>query len=115
MSNVTRTVPLVTSHINLGATPAGLGQTALIAGVAGIKYRVLAVAIIATLANTVKFQSASSDITATFPLAANGGMVLPFNEHGWFETVVGDALNVNMGVATATAIQIQYIKLTAGL
>jgi hypothetical protein len=111
MTNVTRTVPLQTAHINLGATPSASGATALIAAAPGAKYRVLSVAVLSTLANTVKFQSASTDITATFPLGANGGFVLPFNEHGWFETSVNAALNVNMSVATATAIQIQYIKL----
>jgi hypothetical protein len=111
MSNVTRTVPLVTSHVNLGATPASSGATALVAAVAGTKYRVLALAAIATLANSIKFQSASTDITGTFPLGANGGLVLPFNEHGWFETNVNEALNVNMTVATSTGVQIQYIKL----
>jgi hypothetical protein len=108
MSNVTRTVPLVTSHVNLGATTAASGATVLIAAVAGTKYRVLSVVIVATLANSVKFQSASTDITATFPLGANGGLILPFNEHGWFETNVNEALNINMTVATSTGIQIQY-------
>ena len=111
--NVTRVTPSVTSHINLGANPSASGQTALVAAVAGIKYRILAVCVISTLANTVKFQSASTDISATFPLAASGGMVLPFNEHGWFETSINEALNINMGTATATGVQIQYIKILA--
>lgn len=113
MSNVTRTVPLASPHVNLGASPSASGATALVAAVAGTKYRVLSVAIVTTLANAVKFQSGSTDITATFPLGANGGLVLPFNEHGWFETAVNEALNINMGTATATGVQIQYIKLPA--
>ena len=111
MSNVTRSVPLVSPHVNLGANPSALGQTQLVAAVAGTKYRVLAVAVVATTANAVKFQSASNDISATFPLGANGDIVLPFNEHGWFDTNVNEALNINMGTATATGVQIQYIKL----
>lgn len=109
--NVTSAVPKVSPHVNLGANPSALGATQLIAADAGAKYRVLAVAVVATTANAVKFQSASTDISATFPLGANGGIVLPFNEHGWFETNVGEALNISMGTATATGVQIQYIKL----
>ena len=113
MSNVTRVTPLVTAHVNLGATPTASGATQLIAAAAGAKYRVLSVVVVSTAANSVKFQSASTDITATFPLGANGGLVLPFNEHGWFETAVNEALNVNMSAATSTGVQIQYIKLPA--
>lgn len=109
--NVTSAAPLVTPHVNLGATPSTSGQTALLSAVAGTKYRVLSLAVMATTAVTVKFQSASNDLTATFPLGANGGFVLPFNEHGWFETNVNEALNVNLGGAVATAVQLQYIKL----
>lgn len=111
MTNVTRVSPLVTAHINIAANPSSLGSTTLVAAVPGARYRVLAVAVITTLANNVKFLSNASDITATFPLAANGGLVLPFNEHGWFQTNLGEALNVNLSVATATGVQLQYILL----
>jgi hypothetical protein len=113
MSNVTRTVPLVTAHVNLGATPSSLGATALIAAVAGTKYRVLSAAVVTTAANSVKFQSAANDLTGLFPLGANGGLVLPFNEHGWFESNANEALNINMSAASSTGVQIQYIKLPA--
>lgn len=109
--NVTRVSPLSSAHNNVLANPSGTGQTAVLAAVAGKRYRVLSCIVIATLANNVKFQSNSTDITALFPLGANGGFVFPFNEHGWFETAVGEALNINMSVATATAVQIQYIEL----
>lgn len=111
MTNVTRTVPLVTQHVNLGANPSASGATQLVAADTNAKYRVLALAMVATVANAVKFQSASNDITATWPLGANGGLVLPFNEHGWFETSFGEALNINMGTATPTGVQLQYIKI----
>lgn len=111
MSNVTRVVPLKSAHINLGATPTLLGVTELIAAAAGAKYRVLSVAVVSTIANSINFQSAAAAISATFPLGANGGFVLPFNEHGWFETNVNEALNINMSAASSTGVQIQYIKL----
>lgn len=87
----------------------GTGNTALVAAAgATTKIRVLAVVLTSTLANTVKFQSATTDKTATFPVGANAGMVLPFNEYGWFETAVNEALNFNMSVATATGVSIAY-------
>lgn len=111
MMNVTSAVPLKSPHVNLGANPSTSGATELVAASAGAVYRVLSVAIVSTTANGVKFQSASTDISATWPLGANGGIVLPFNEHGWFETNAGEALNINMSAASATGVQIQYIKL----
>jgi hypothetical protein len=113
VSNVTRVSPLKTAHSNAFANPSSIGSNAIIAAVAGARIRVLSVVMVSTLANSVKFMSAATDISATFPLAANGGLVLPFNEHGWFETVVGEALNLNMTAATATGTQIHYILLLA--
>ena len=111
MSSVTRASPLRTAHVNLGTTPSSLGSNTLVAVSDTKRIRVLSAVVITTLANAVKFQSAANDITATFPLGANGGLVLPFNEHGWFQTNAGEALNINLGTATATAVQLQYIVL----
>lgn len=109
--NVTSAVPIRTVHVNLGANPASSGANELIAAAAGTKYRILSVVVVATTAVTFKLQSASTDITATFPLGANGGFVMPFNEHGWCETNVNEALNATLGGAVACGVQIQYIKL----
>lgn len=84
------------------------GDTPLVAAVPGARIRVIAVVVVATLANSVHFRSAATPITASFPLAANGGFVLPVNELGWFETAVGEALAVNMSAATATGLQVIY-------
>jgi len=85
------------------------GDTTLVAAVAGKKIRVLALTVISTAANSVHFRSLATPITATFPLAANGGVVLPVNELGWFETAVGEALVVNMSTITAAGMQIVYV------
>lgn len=111
MSNVTRTAPQQLSIKSTFVNTSALGATAVIAAAPGMSIRVIDAAIVTTLANSVKFQSASTDISALFPLGANGGIVLPFNEHGWFQTAAGEALNVNLSVATATGIQINYIIL----
>lgn len=111
MSNVTRTVPRVSPHANVLANPSGTGDTEIVAAVAGAKIRVLALAMVTTSANSVHFRSATTPISATFPLGANGGVVLSLNEHGWFETAAGEALNINMSAASATGVQIQYIRI----
>ena len=88
--------------------PAATGNTAAVAAVAGKRILVCGVAAVTTLANTVKFQSATTDICSGKPLAANGGYVLPYNPYGWFKTAIGEALNANLSVATATGIGIAY-------
>jgi hypothetical protein len=112
-NHVVRIPPLRSALVNLLANPSASGQSAVLAAVPGSAIRVCGLAIVATTANAVKFQSNNTDISATFPLGANGGLILPFNEHGWFQTAVGEALNINMGTATATGVQVQYILVQA--
>lgn len=112
--NVTRVTPLRTSHVNALLSTSASGDNTVVAAIANCKIRVMSVAVVATLANVVTFKSgAATAISAAFPLGANGGMVLPFNEHGWFETATGEALVLNMGTATATGVQVQYARIPA--
>jgi hypothetical protein len=109
--NVTRTVPAVSPHRNVAVNPSTATTTTIAAAVTNKKYRVLSVAVVSTIANSVNFGSNASAISAVFPLGANGGIVLPFNEHGWFETNAGEALNVVTSAASATGVQVQYIEI----
>lgn len=109
MGNVTRTPPQNTSVKNTFLNTAALGTTQIISAKPGSAIRVVSFAIVSTLANNVKFLSDATDISALFPLGANGGLVCSFNEHGWFQTAVGEALNINLSVGTATGIQLNYI------
>ena len=106
--NVVRVPPRETGVKNTFVTVTSLGSNEVIAAVAGRRIRVVGLAVITTLANAVKFMSAATDISATLPLGANGGVVLPFNEHGWFQTSEGEALNINLGTATSTGVQVVY-------
>lgn len=101
-------LPTSTTALVAIANPAAAGATGLVAAVAGKKIRVLALLAVTTLANNIKLQSGNTDITGLFPLAANGQLPLPFNEHGWCETVAGAALNINLSAATATGVQLVY-------
>lgn len=111
MSNVTATPPKNRTIYSAFVNASSLGSNSFINAPTSTDFsiRVLSVAVVTTLANTVSFLSAASAVTPGFPLAANGGLVLPFNEHGWFQCNPGEALNVNLGVATATGVLVQYI------
>lgn len=90
-------------------TPSSTGNTAILAAVANQRFKITSMFVVATLANSVKLQSATTDISALIPLADNGGFVLPFNPEGWFTTLNdNEALNFNMSVATSTAVNITY-------
>lgn len=92
----------------LNASASGATELVAAAGGSRSKIRVLAVILTTTAENSVKFQSASTDLTPLFPFVALGGMVLPFNEYGWFECAAAEALNFNQSVATACAVHIAY-------
>lgn len=88
--------------------PATSGSNTVVAAFPNGKIKVLSVGIISTSANIVKFTSATTDISAANALAANGGMVLPYNEEGWFITTVGEALNINLTVSAPVGVTITY-------
>lgn len=100
--------------LGLRANPTFVGTTLsasglVLAGVAGRKIRARKVYLNALASTNVKFQSNSSDISATFFLASNGGAVLPESDSGWFETGVGEALNLTMTISTSVGVQIDYV------
>lgn len=107
-TNSVRVAPLRTAIQSFSITPASLGATQVIAAPAGMSIRVISMAVVASGAVTVQFQSAANNITPVWSLGANGGLVLPFNEHGWFQTNVGEALNINLGGAVSTGVLINY-------
>jgi hypothetical protein len=109
--NVTSAPGKVTAIKRTFVNASSLGSNAFVAAVAGRGIRVLSMVAVAGGTVSVNMLSAATAISATFPLAANGGIVLPFNEHGWFQTADGEALNINLSGAVATGVSIQYIVL----
>jgi hypothetical protein len=106
--NIVSTTPKVSPVQRTALTTATIGSNAVVAAKTGQRIRVLGTVIVTTLANSIDFLSASTAITGIFPLAANGGFVMPFTEHGWCETEEGEALNINLSVATSTGIQVLW-------
>jgi hypothetical protein len=87
----------------------------VIAGVAGYRIRVLAMFLSVSGAMSLQFFSGSSgtspasDLTGHVPLATNGSMVLPFNEMGWFQTALGDALHLAQSTPGSLGGSITYV------
>lgn len=90
-----------------GVTVLASGQ--VIPAFPGKKIRVTGLVLVSTIAISAKFQSAASDITGNFPLAANSGFVMPYNPEGWFDTNVSEALNIVLSSSTTVAMQLTYI------
>lgn len=74
------------------------GDNTLLAAVTGKRIRVLAVNIICTTAGDVRFESGASGtaLTGQYPVAANGGFVLPYSPVGWFQTASATLLNLEL-------------------
>lgn len=87
------------------------GATTIIAAVTSKKIRVVALQVIANAAVNVKWQShvTPTDLTGLAYLAANGGYVLPYNPVGWFQTVAGEALDINLSGSVAVGGSLTYV------
>ena len=88
------------------------GNTQVVAAVSGRKIRVLWVLVgnSGTAVVDVNFQSSTSAITATQPLAVDGGFMANCQPSWFCETVAGEALNVNLSAAGAVAVTLGYIE-----
>ena len=90
--------------------------TELIPAVTDAALRVLTLVMVhGGTAGTVTLKSASTAISPIFSNAANGGAVLPFNQHGWFQTnAVNEALNVTVSSSSDCGVIVQYIEIPDG-
>ena len=88
------------------------GATTIIAAVTSKKIRVLAIELMANGTVNAKWQSHTTptDLTGLAYLVANSGYVLPFSPTGWFETVSGEALDINLSAAIAVGGSIVYVE-----
>lgn len=93
-----------TYHAGISVSASGV----LIAAVAGRRIMVHAFAAISTVATSAKLQSNGVDVSGNFPLAANGGFVLPWSEAGWAVGELSQPLSIVLSVSTPTGIQLNY-------
>ena len=91
------------------------GNTQLVAAVTGKRIRVINCIVTngGGSSITVKWQSATTDITAAYLLAATGGGHSRTAAAGaWlFQTVAGEALNLNLSAAGTVPCDVTYVEI----
>lgn len=87
---------------------ANSGSNEIVAAVADRRIRVTQVFFVVDSAVTVQARSAANNLTGAMSFAANGGIVLPYNEQGWFTTNRGEAFNLNLGGAVGVRGALKY-------
>lgn len=94
-------------------TASASGATTVIAAVGGKRIRVIAYDFMANGTVNVKFQShvTPTDLTGLYYLIANTGKVNNFNPVGWFQTVSGEALDINLSGNISVGGSIVYVTI----
>lgn len=93
-------------------TASASGATAVVGATAGKKIKVLFYDLMVNGAVNVKFQSNATDLTGLYYFDAAGkGKVndTNYDNSPWFETAVGEALNINLSAAVAVGGVVGYI------
>lgn len=105
--------PIVASSSGATQIVAGLTVTDIL----GRQYaiRVVSLQWVANGIVNVKWQShvTPTDLTGLAYAAANGGIVLPYNPAGWFQTLPGEGLDINLSGNVAVGGCLSYIVLPA--
>jgi len=84
--------------VKFTAVAATTGDTTLVAAVTSKKIRVLSFFGKADVAGLVLFESdtGGTALTGDINVGITDGFVLPYNPKGWFETVAGELLNLQL-------------------
>lgn len=111
-SDETSTIYSGTTALTPGMATISVSATGtLVALVSSKQIRVLALSLMSNGTVNVKFQSHASptDITGLYYLIANTGFVLPYNPLGWFQTIAGEALDINLSASIAVGGCLTYV------
>ncbi len=94
--------------IDAAATP----DNTIVALVSSRKLRVLSMFMVSAGTVIARFESntGGTALTGQMNLIANSGFVLPFNPAGWFETVAGELLNLELSAGVSVDGSITYIE-----
>ena len=91
----------------------GSGDNLVIASVLSKKLKVISVLLVSAGAVSVKWRSNTTDLSGAMPLVANSGFSLtassPAQGH-YFETAVGEALNINLSGAVGVYGHLGYYE-----
>lgn len=93
-------------------TASSSGATTIVPLVTSKKIRVLQMVLTSNGTVNVKWQShvTPTDKTGLFYEVANTGYTMPFSPVGWFETVAGEALDINLSGAVAVGGVLAYVE-----
>jgi hypothetical protein len=88
------------------------GDNTLVAAVTLKKIRVISLFLVSAGTVNIRFESdaSGSPLTGQMNLIANTGFVLPFNPGGWFETVAGELLNLELSAGISVDGSLSYIE-----
>ena len=88
------------------------GDNTLVAAVTGKKIRVLSLFYMAAGTVSTRFESGAGGTALTGQMShtAQTGVVLTFNEDGWFETAAGALLNLELSDAVSVDGSLSYIE-----
>lgn len=91
---------------------ATLGDNTIVAAVGSKKIRVLSLCLVASGAVTARFESAASGtaLTGQMVLPSGGILSLGFNPSGWFETIAGQLLNLELSGAVSVDGCLSYVE-----
>lgn len=108
-----RGIDYAINHANVDAGASG--DNVLVAGVVGKRIRVISCFVIAGGAVFAYFvDGADTDLAGsasnTIKIAESSGFVLPFNQGGWFQTGIGESLDINLSGAVSVAGSLSYIE-----
>lgn len=94
----------------------GIGDNEIIAAKAGFKFRVLSILLIASGTVNARFESGAggSALTGQMPVTTNSGFTANYNSDGWFETVVGESLNLELSASVLVSGCMSYVEILAG-
>jgi len=92
---------------------AATGATTIIPAVTDKKIRVLSVWGKSDVAGLVLFESdtGGTSLTGDVNIGITDGFVLPFNPKGWFETVAGELLNIQLTTSANFDGSLSYCEL----
>ena len=92
-------------------TASSSGQNEIVAAVTGKRIRVLSYNYVCNGTVNVAWRSGATTVIGGLGyFVANTGKVCPKNEDGWFQTAVGEALNVNLSGAVAIGGEGTYLE-----
>lgn len=89
---------------------ASSGDNTLVAAVTGKRIRVTSLYLVAAGAVTIRFESGAGGtaLSGQMTMAANGVLVLPYNQFGWFTTAASALLNMELGGAVSVDGSLTY-------